>query len=156
MAPSVTTQDSLVRELFVRVPPERAFAAFINLGRWWPREYTWSQDVLQSIGIEPRLNGACYERGPHNFECDWGRVIVWEPPGRIVFTWQIAFDRAPEPDPAKASEVEVRFMEEALGTRVVLEHRAFSRHGEKGNAYREGMASPAGWPSMLERYARSI
>jgi uncharacterized protein YndB with AHSA1/START domain len=156
MAPSITTQDSLVRELFVRVPPERAFAGFINLGRWWPREYTWAQDVLQTIGIEPRLNGACFERGPHGFECDWGRVIVWEPPGRIVFTWQIAFDRTPEPDPAKASEVEVRFTEEALGTRVFLEHRAFSRHGEKGNAYREGMASPEGWPSMLERYARSL
>ena len=80
----------------------------------------------------------------------------WEPPGRIVFTWQIAFDRTPEPNPEKASEVEVRFTEESLGTRVVLEHRAFSRHGEKANAYRAGMDSPEGWPMMLERFAKSV
>jgi uncharacterized protein YndB with AHSA1/START domain len=128
----------------------------VNLGRWWPREYTWSQNVLHYIGIEPRLGGACFERGPHNFECDWGRVLVWEPPGRIVFSWQIAFDRTPEPNSEKASEVEVRFTEEALGTRVVLEHRAFSRHGEKAIAYRNGMDSPEGWPMMLERYAKSV
>jgi uncharacterized protein YndB with AHSA1/START domain len=152
----VETADALTRDLFVRVPPERAFTSFVNLGRWWPREYTWSQNVLHYIGIEPRLGGACFERGPHNFECDWGRVIVWEPPGRIVFTWQIAFDRTPEPNPEKASEVEVRFTEESLGTRVVLEHRAFSRHGEKANAYRTGMDSPSGWPMMLERYAKSV
>jgi uncharacterized protein YndB with AHSA1/START domain len=152
----VETADALTRDLFVRVPPERAFASFVNLGRWWPREYTWSQNVLHYIGIEPRLGGACFERGPHNFECDWGRVLVWEPPGRIVFTWQIAFDRTPEPNPDKASEVEVRFTEESLGTRVVLEHRAFSRHGEKANAYRAGMDSPSGWPMMLERYAKSV
>lgn len=152
----VAAQDGLTQELFVRVAPERAFAAFVNLGRWWPREYTWSQDVLQTIGIEPRLGGACFERGPHGFECDWGRVLVWEPPGRIVFSWQIAFDRTPEPDPARASEVEVRFTEEALGTRVALAHRAFARHGGKAAAYREGMGSTQGWPMMLERYAKSV
>src|SRR5258705_4260585 len=152
----VETADALTRELFVRVPPERAFTALVNLGGWWPREYTWSQNVLHYIGIEPRLGGACFERGPHNFECDWGRVLVWEPPGRIVFSWQIAFDRTPEPNSDKASEVEVRFTEEALGTRVVLEHRAFSRHGDKATAYRGGMDSPEGWPMMLERYAKSI
>jgi uncharacterized protein YndB with AHSA1/START domain len=152
----VETADTLTREVFVGVPPERAFAAFVNLGRWWPRDYTGSQNVLHYIGIEPRLGGACFERGPHNFECDWGRVLVWEPPGRIVFSWQIAFDRMPEPNADKASEVEVRFTEEALGTRVVLEHRAFSRHGDKAIAYRAGMDSPEGWPMMLERYAKSV
>ncbi|HEV8653938.1 MAG TPA: SRPBCC family protein [Candidatus Limnocylindria bacterium] len=155
MAP-VVTEDTLTRELVVRVPPEQAFAGFVNLGRWWPREYTWSLDVLQSIGIEPRLGGACFERGPNGFECDWGRVLLWDPPRRIVFSWQIAFDRTPEPNPAKASEVEVRFSEDGLGTRVALEHRAFSRHGERAAAYRAGMASPSGWPMMLERFARSI
>jgi uncharacterized protein YndB with AHSA1/START domain len=75
-------------------------------------------------------------------------------PDRV--SWQIAFDRTPEPNPAKASEVEVRFSEDGLGTRVALEHRAFSRHGERAAAYRAGMASPSGWPMMLERFARSI
>jgi uncharacterized protein YndB with AHSA1/START domain len=150
--------DEPIREaVTVPVPVDQAFAAFADLARWWPREYTWAADTLEDIGIEPREGGLCYERGPHSFTCHWGRVLAWEPPTRLVITWQIAPDRVPEPNPAKASEVEVRFHPaEPSGARVELEHRALARHGDGADAYRQGMASPAGWPHILGRYAATV
>jgi uncharacterized protein YndB with AHSA1/START domain len=139
-------------------PPERAFVAFAEgFPRWWPREYTWSQESLDRIAIEPRVGGRCFERGPHGFECDWGRVLAWEPPHRLVFSWQIGPDRAPVPNPAKAGEVEVRFLAEGGSvTRVELEHRGLARHGEGAAAYREAMGSPQGWPLILDRFAGTV
>jgi uncharacterized protein YndB with AHSA1/START domain len=137
----------------VSLSPERAFSRFTErLGSWWPPEYTWSQHVLETIGIEPRQGGLCFERGPDGFRCDWGRVLAWEPPRRLLLAWQIDPSRAPQPDPAKASEVDVRFEPDARGTRVELEHRAFARHGDAGAAYREALASPQGWPYILDRF----
>jgi uncharacterized protein YndB with AHSA1/START domain len=151
------TEDSIRQAVTVPVPVEQAFAAFTDLARWWPQEYTWSADTLEAIGIEPREGRHCFERGPHGFTCHWGRVLVWDPPGRLVLAWQIAPDRAPEPNPSKASEVEVRFHPtDPSGTRVEVEHRAFSRHGDGGQAYRQGLTSPAGWPLMLDRYAAAV
>jgi uncharacterized protein YndB with AHSA1/START domain len=131
---------------------ERAFAAFADLGTWWPPEYSWAGDVLEEIGIEPREGGHCYELGPHGFRCDWGRVTAWEPPRRLVFTWQIGPQREPAPDPARASEVEVRFE----ATSVTLEHRGFERHGPDHENYRAALASEHGWPYILGRYAASL
>jgi uncharacterized protein YndB with AHSA1/START domain len=137
----------------VPVPPERAFVAFVEeLGAWWPREYTWSGDVLERIGMEPREGGLCTELGPHGFRCDWGRVLAYEPPHRLVFTWQIGPSREPVPDPARATEVEVRFGD----GRVELEHRGFDRPGAGGEDYRAGLASDQGWPYMLGRYAAHL
>jgi uncharacterized protein YndB with AHSA1/START domain len=102
--------DEPIRQaVTVPVPVDRAFSAFADLARWWPREYTWAADTLEDLGIEPREGGHCFERGPDGFTCHWGRVLTWDPPARLVFAWQIAPDRVPEPNPAKASEVEVRF-----------------------------------------------
>jgi len=151
--------DAVIRRsVTVDAPPARAFAVFSEqLEEWWPPEYSWSQDVLEAIGIEPHEGGLCFERGPHGFRCDWGRVIAWEPPERLAFLWQIGPDRVPVPDPAKASEVEVRFAAEGPSTtRVEVEHRAFARHGDGGAGYREGLDSPQGWPYMLDRYARAV
>jgi uncharacterized protein YndB with AHSA1/START domain len=103
-------QDEKAIHQIMTVPMsvEHAFKIFAEgLASWWPAEYTWSQDVLETIAIEPGEGGRCFERGPHNFECDWGRVLTWEPPHRLAFTWQISPKREPEPNPAKASEVEV-------------------------------------------------
>jgi uncharacterized protein YndB with AHSA1/START domain len=138
----------------VEVPlsPERAFKLFTDgLGGWWPREFSWSQDALEEIGMETRKGGLLYEIGPHGFRVDWGRVVEWEPPARLVFSWQISPTRVPEPDPAKASEVEVRFEPDDDGSRVVLAHRAFDRHGEGGAGYAEMMGAE-GWPYALERF----
>jgi len=139
----------------VPLPIDRAFSVFVDaFPTWWPREYTWSQELLETIGIETRVGGRCYERGPHGFQADWGRILAWEPPRRIVLSWQVDPQRAPQPDPAKASEVEVRFIPEGpSSTRVALEHRHFDRHGPGSAAYRAAMASPRGWPLILGRYA---
>ena len=142
----------------VAAPPERAFDVFTHsFATWWPREYTWSGDVLDTIGIEPFEGGRCFERGPLGFACDWGRVLVWEPPQRLSFSWQIAPDRVPEPNPERASEVEVRFEADGeTATLVELEHRDFERHGAGGQSYREALGSPQGWAYMVARYADAV
>ena len=137
----------------VDLPPEQVFALWTDaLDRWWPRAFTWSQDKLDRIAIEPHVGGRCYERGPLGFHLDFGRVIECEPPVRLVFTWQIAFDRTPQPDPAQASEVEIRLR--AAGpsaTDVEIEHRHFERHGAQAAAYRAGMEH--GWDELVRRLA---
>ena len=141
----------------VPVPAEAAFAAFADLAGWWPPEYTWAADTLEAIGIEPREGGHCFERGPHGFTLHWGRVLAWEPPARLVFTWQIAPDRVPQPNPARASEVEVRFHPAGEpATRVELEHRAFARHGQAGRGVPPGHGLPLGWPLLLDRYVAML
>lgn len=138
----------------VPVSPDKAFALFADgLGGWWPSEYTWASESLESIAIEPFEGGRCYERGPHGFACDWGRVLAWEPPQRLAFTWQIDYDRLPQPNPERASEVEVGFAAAAGGSHLVLEHRCFERHGEEGVGYRAALAGERGWPYILDRYA---
>ena len=149
--------EPILQAVTVPVPVEEAFSAFVDLARWWPREYTWAADTLEDIGIEPGEGGLCYERGPHGFTCHWGRVLTWEPPTGLVLAWQISPDRVPEPNPAKASEVEVHFRPAgSSGTRVELEHRDFAHHGAAAVAYRQGMASPEGWPHLLGRYAATL
>ena len=150
--------DEPIRQaVTVPVLADRAFSAFADLARWWPHEYTWAANTLEDIGSEPREGGHCFERGPYGFTCHWGRVLAWEPPDRLVLAWQIAPDRVPEPDPAKASEVEVRFQPAGTpGTQVELEDRAFARHGETGATYRQAMASAEGWPLLLDRYAATF
>jgi uncharacterized protein YndB with AHSA1/START domain len=141
-------------EVHVDLPRERAFELFTEeLGAWWPPDYSWSGEVLEEIGIEPGAGGLCYERGPHGFRCDWGRVLAWEPPGRLTLAWQISPRREPEPNPARASEVDVLFTDTDGGTSVSLEHRAFDRHGEEGEQYAEMLDSREGWPLILGRYA---
>lgn len=71
--------DHVSQSVHVPLHPDRAFALFAEqLGHWWPQEYTWSRKVLELIGIEPRVDGLCFEHGPHGFRCDWGRVLAWE------------------------------------------------------------------------------
>ncbi len=148
-----------IREM-VRVPVdvERAFELFVSeLNEWWPAEYTWAGEVLERIVIEQGVAGRCYERGPYGFECDWGRVLAWEPPRRLLFTWQIAPNRVPQPDPERASEVEVRFEEIEEGvTEVTLVHGQFERHGEGAAEYRAALGTEQGWAYMLSRYVELV
>ena len=139
----------------VPLPPAAAFRLFTDeLGAWWPPEYTWSGPVLESIGIEPGEGGMCWERGPHGFRCDWGRVVAWEPGVRLAFTWQISPARVPEPDPGRASQVSITFGDVADGgSTVELVHDGLERHGDGADGYAAAMGSPQGWPYMLGRYA---
>lgn len=148
---------SLRCRLLAPASAERAFAVFTgSLTDWWVREYTWSgPDALAELGIEPRAGGMLYEIGPYGFRSDFGRVLTWDPPRRLVFTWQIGPDRVPVPDPARASEVEVLFLPEGPDrTRVEVEHRNFDRHGEAAEGYREALT--AGWHELLRRYLATV
>ncbi len=144
---------SLRASVTVRVSAADAFHAFTaRIDDWWVREFTWSgPDCLDTIGIEPRVGGTAYEVGPHGFRLDWGRVLAWDPPQRLVLAWQIAPDRVPQPDPDRSSEVEVHFHPRDVGTLVDLEHRHFDRHGPDGAGYRQVMA--VGWQELLDRFA---
>lgn len=137
--------------------PSDAFTRFTDeMDAWWPSDYSWSQDELVEIGIEPGVDGMCYEIGPHGFRCDFGRVLSWEPGSRLVFTWQISPNREPVPNPDNASEVEVVFRQAEDGqTEVELTHRHFERHGDGGEEYRDAMASEYGWPLILQQYVQA-
>ncbi|RCV87310.1 SRPBCC family protein [Billgrantia montanilacus] len=150
------TNDSTVHEIVLPLARNRAFQLFVErFADWWPSEYSWSQAALQGIGIEPREGGRCTEVGPHGFQVDWGRVLDWSPPERLVFSWQIGPGRVPQPDPAQASTVELRFHENgASAARLMLEHQGFRHHGEGAKEYRDAMASEYGWPYILEYYRK--
>lgn len=151
------TDDAVRVAITVQTPRNRAFELFTDLESWWPHEYTWSGEALEEIGIEGWVDGMCFEVGPHGFRCDWGRVLVWEPGGRLAFSWQIGPRREPVPDPGKAGEVDVRFIAQGpRETRIELEHRGFARHGEGWQGYCDQMGSPEGWPQILDRLAAIV
>jgi uncharacterized protein YndB with AHSA1/START domain len=147
-------EPSPTHTVIVAAPAERAFARFTeDMTAWWLPEYTWAQQALEAIAIEPVVGGRCFERGPHGFSCDWGRVLVCEPDARLDFTWQISPQRVPQPDPARSSEVSVRFTAADGATEVALTHGHFERHGEGWESYAQAMHSPHGWPLLLDRFA---
>jgi len=94
----------------VNLPVSHAFEFFTSfMNRWWPNEYHIGQADMVDTVLEPRVGGRWYERGADGSECDWGRVLVWEPPHRLVLTWQINGHWQFDGDPLRGSEVEVRF-----------------------------------------------
>ena len=141
----------------VNVPPERAFAVFVDeLDRWWPRDLTWAKDNLASIGIDPKVGGFAVERDKGGAATTWGTVLSVRRPNHLVFAWQIRPDREPEPFEGAASRVDVRFVAvESGGTDVVVVHRDFARHGDGWQAYKNSMASKQGWPRLIEAYAKA-
>jgi uncharacterized protein YndB with AHSA1/START domain len=152
-------QDTSVRtEIVVNAGAERAFRLFTErFDRIKPREHNMlGVDIAESV-FEPHAGGRVYDRGVDGSECQWGRVLAYEPPTRILFTWEISPTWQIESDPAKRSEVEVRFVEEAPDrTRVELEHRHLDRHGDGWDGLRAGVASDGGWPLYLQRFAAAI
>ena len=149
-------QDTSVRTtIVVDAPIERAFAVFTQkFDRIKPREHNMlGCDIAESV-FEPRVGGRVYDRGVDGSECQWARVLAFEPPERIVFTWDISPYWQIETDLDKTSEVEVRFIaESASRTRVELEHRHLDRHGDDWRGLAEGVRGPEGWPLYLQRFA---
>jgi uncharacterized protein YndB with AHSA1/START domain len=138
----------------VEAPIERAFDVFVEqFDRIKPREHNMlGVDIAETV-FEPRAGGTIYDRGVDGSECRWARVLAYEPPERLVFTWDISPHWQVESDPQRASEVEVRFIAETPErTRVELEHRHLDRHGDGWEGLREGVESPGGWPLYLQRY----
>jgi uncharacterized protein YndB with AHSA1/START domain len=107
--------------------------------------------------LEPKEGGRIYEIGSDGSDCKWSHVLAWEPPHRLVFTWEISPQWSLETDRAKASEVEVRFTAENAGrTRVDVEHRNLDRHGDGWENLRDAIGSPGGWPLELGAFARRV
>ena len=150
-----TSETSVRTEIVVEVPIERAFRVFTeDFDRIKPRDHNMlGVDIAETV-LEPRVGGHIYDRGVDGSECRWARVLAYEPPQHIVFSWDISPRWQLETDLEKASEVEVRFIAEAPDrTRVELEHRHLDRHGDGWASLREGVGSDQGWPLYLGRYA---
>jgi uncharacterized protein YndB with AHSA1/START domain len=142
----------------VEAPIERAFAVFTqDIGSWWPQEHHMLQGQESHMVLEPKVGGRIYEIGTDGSDCKWSHVLVWEPPHRIVFTWEISPQWSIETDTAKASEVEVRFTAEDSGrTRVDVEHRHLDRHRDGWEGLRDAIGSPEGWPLELRAFAQRL
>jgi uncharacterized protein YndB with AHSA1/START domain len=157
----MTTQasDTATRHsIVVEAPIERAFSVFTDgFGSFKPREHNMLQVDIAETVFETHVGGNIYDRGVDGSECRWARVLAFEPPDRVVFSWDISPQWQIETDPDKTSEVEVRFIAEAPDrTRVELEHRNLDRHGPGWESERDGVATDQGWPLYLERFAEQV
>jgi uncharacterized protein YndB with AHSA1/START domain len=153
------SQGTTVRtDVVVNAPADRAFKVFTErFDRIKPREHNMlGADIAESV-FEPRVGGRVYDRGVDGSECQWGRVLAYEPPERIVFSWDISPAWQIESDLDKASEVEIRFVADGPDrTRVQLEHRHLDRHGDGWEGTREGVGGDQGWPLYLARFAAAV
>jgi uncharacterized protein YndB with AHSA1/START domain len=148
------TSDTSVRtSITVKAPIERAFSLFTDgIGTWWSPDHHILQGELAEMVFEPYAGGHIIDRAVDGSECRWARVLVYQPPRRVVFSWDIGLDWQIESDPLKTSEVEVRFTPEGSGrTLVELEHRNIDRHGDGWEQMRDAVGSPNGW--NLQRLA---
>ena len=148
------SETSVRNSIVVDAPIESAFSVFTDgFGTFKPREHNMlAVDIAETV-FEPRAGGRIYDRGIDGSECEWAGVIAYEPPDRVVFSWDIGVQWQVETDPEKASEVEVRFIAETeQRTRVALEHRHLDRHGDGWEGLRDGVDAPDGWPLYLRRY----
>ena len=143
------------RQIVVDAPIERAFAVFTErFGDIKPPEHNLLSAPIAETVFEPKVGGHIYDRAVDGSECRWARVLAYEPPNRVVFSWDISPYWQVETDPEHTSEVEVRFVAETPErTRLELEHRNLDRHGPGWEGVRDGVADDSGWPLYLARYA---
>ena len=146
------------RQIVVEAPVEQAFAVFTKrFGEFKPPEHNLLNARIAETVFEPRVGGHSYDRSVDGSECRWARILFYEPPERVVFSWDIDPQWQLESEPDNTSEVEVRFIAEtARRTRVELEHRNLDRHGPGWQAVGEGVADDAGWQLYLTRYAQLL
>jgi uncharacterized protein YndB with AHSA1/START domain len=148
---ATTVRHSVV----VNAPIEKAFKVFTeDFGRFKPPEHNLlGVDIAETV-FEARVGGSLYDRGVDGSECRWARILAYEPPHRVVISWDISPYWQIETDPDRTSEVEVRFSSESPDrTKVELEHRNLDRHGEGWEGVGEGVGGDQGWPLYLQRYA---
>jgi uncharacterized protein YndB with AHSA1/START domain len=145
---------NVAHHVVVNAPIERAFAVFTDqFGAIKPREHNLLAVPIAETVLEPRVGGHIYDRGVDGSVCRWARILAFEPPNRLVFAWLIGATWQLETDPAKASEVEVRFTaQSAQRTLVEIEHRRLDRHGPGWQSLADGVDGDAGWPLYLGRY----
>jgi DNA-binding transcriptional ArsR family regulator/uncharacterized protein YndB with AHSA1/START domain len=151
-------ETSVRTQIVVEAPIERAFSVFTeDFDKIKPREHNLlGVDIAETV-FEPRVGGRIYDRGVDGSECHWARVLAYEPPDRVVFSWDISPQWQVEADLEKTSEVEVRFIAETSErTRVELEHRNLDRHGAGWEAERDAVGGEGGWPLYLRRFTERL
>ena len=154
---SIQAADTTVRtSIVVEAPIARAFKVFTeDFGKFKPAEHNMLGVEIAETVFEPKVGGFLYDRGTNGSVCRWARVLAYDPPKRVLLSWNISPQWQIETDSKKTSEWEVRFIAETpQRTRVEIEHRHLERHGEGWQGVREGVAGDQGWPLYLQRYAR--
>ena len=149
-----TANTSVTSSVVVDAPIEKAFSVFTDgIATWWSPDHHVLQTELAEMVFEPREGGFIYDRGVDGSECRWARVLVYQPPHRLVFSWDISLQWQIELDPTRTSEVDVRFTAEGSSrTRVELEHRHIDRHGDGWEQMRDAVGSSDGWAVGLRRF----
>jgi uncharacterized protein YndB with AHSA1/START domain len=139
--------EPLELDFTVACPPEHAFEVWARrTSLWWPHGHSVSGEPGLTVTFEPRAGGRIFERTPEGAEHDWGEVLVWDPPHRLVYLWHLRFDRA------DATEVEVSFAAAGGATAVSIVHRGWERLGARGPERRE--RNRKGWAGVTEHYRR--
>jgi uncharacterized protein YndB with AHSA1/START domain len=158
MSNTQATEISIQSTIVVEAPIERAFSVFTeDFGGFKPPEHNILGVELAETVFEPRVGGHIVDRGVDGSECRWARVLAYEPPDRVVFSWDLNQQWQIEADHERTSEVEVRFIAETPErTRVELEHRNIDRHGDGWEGIREGVGGEGGWPLYLQRFAELV
>ena len=160
MTPQMDTpaETSVRKSITVRASVQRAFHVFTEgFDSWWPRDHHIGKVPMKKAIVEGHVGGRCYTEQTDGSECDWGEVVVWDPPRRLVMAWKIDGKWQYQPDLLQSSEVEIRFTQQADGTtRVDLEHRNFERMGEGGMNMRMMVDSPMGWSGVLQTFGERI
>jgi uncharacterized protein YndB with AHSA1/START domain len=143
------------RQIVVAAPIDKAFSVFTErFGDFKPPEHNLLAVPIAETVFEPRVGGHIYDRGTDGSECRWARVLAYDPPSRVVFSWDIGPTWQVETDTDNTSEVEVRFVADGPDhTRVELEHRNIDRHGPGWESVAAGIGDDQGWPLYLDRYA---
>lgn len=152
----MTTATAVRHSITVAAPQERAFTTFTQgMTSWWPRSHKIGPAELAEAVIEPREGGRWYERDVDGSECDWGKVLVWEPPARVVLAWQLSGEFVYDED--LITELEVSFVSTGPSeTRVELEHRGLDAYGERAAEMRDTFDGPNAWRGILEEFARAV
>jgi uncharacterized protein YndB with AHSA1/START domain len=156
MEAQASSVESVRKTITVRAPRERAFDVFTRqMGRWWPRTHSIGAGELADAIIEPHVGGRWYERAEDGSECEWGKVLAWDPPARVLLAWQI--DGAWKYDEQLLTEVEASFTEVEPGlTRVDLEHRGLDQFGPARDEVCAALDSPNGWGGLLSLFAEAV
>jgi uncharacterized protein YndB with AHSA1/START domain len=140
------------KRLEVAADPALAFQVFTSsMGSWWPKSHSiGKKDRLADLVIEPRVGGRWYGVDDDGEECQWGDVLVWSPPTRLVLAWRISAEW--RYDPNLLTEVEVKFLPSPSGTVVEFEHRLLENYGPMGEEMRKGVDGEGGWTGILALY----
>jgi uncharacterized protein YndB with AHSA1/START domain len=143
------TIPAVRKSILVDAPVEQAFRAFTEgIAAWWPlRTHSVARERAEGVVFEGREGGRLYERTSDGEEHEWGVVLAWEPPSRVLYSWH------PGRGDETSQEVEMRFTADGDGTRVEVEHRGWERLGERGREQRSSYDS--GWDYVLGLYVEN-